>query len=212
MICLQNTTWIPAYQVLPTLLRAIYLYAAFSSCGCISNMFSKPLLKLLRVCVRRFHKQIGALLWRHNGLDGISNHQLHECLLNRSFGRRSKKTSKLRATGLCAGNSPETGEFPTQMASNAENVSIRWRHHGTHIHPCPTFRQSMPTITIEAAESDRRHRDPNPVFQYDKPMNYISIETSGRNLSMRTSHSYDFKAISCKTDGAWLIKYQWICI
>ena len=26
---------------------------------------------------------------------------------------------------------PVTGEFPAQMASNAENVSIRWRHHGT---------------------------------------------------------------------------------
>ena len=50
-------------------------------------------------------------------------------LLNRLFGCRSKKTSKLRVTGLCAGNSPGTGEFPTQMASNAENVSIWWRHH-----------------------------------------------------------------------------------
>ena len=37
--------------------------------------------------------------------------------------------SKLRVTGLCAGNSPVTGEFPAQMASNAENVSIWWRHH-----------------------------------------------------------------------------------
>ena len=27
---------------------------------------------------------------------------------------------KARVTGLCAGNSPGTGEFPTQMASNAE--------------------------------------------------------------------------------------------
>ena len=36
----------------------------------------------------------------------------------------SKKTSKLRATGLCAENSPGTGEFPAQMASNAQNVSI----------------------------------------------------------------------------------------
>ena len=27
------------------------------------------------------------------------------------------------------GNSPEAGEFPAQMASNAENVSIWWRHH-----------------------------------------------------------------------------------
>ena len=40
-----------------------------------------------------------------------------------------KTTSKLRVNGLCAGNSPGTGEFPAQMASNAENVSIWWRHH-----------------------------------------------------------------------------------
>ena len=52
-------------------------------------------------------------------------------LLNRLFRRRSKKTSKLRVTGLCAGNSPGTGEFPAQMAIYAENVSIWWRHHET---------------------------------------------------------------------------------
>ena len=69
------------------------------------------------------------LQWRHNGHDSVSNHQPYDCLLNRLFRRRSKKTSKLRVTGLCAGNSPETGEFPAQMASNAENVSIWWRHH-----------------------------------------------------------------------------------
>ena len=40
-----------------------------------------------------------------------------------------KKTSKLHVTGLSVGNSPRTGEFPAQMASNAENVSIWWRHH-----------------------------------------------------------------------------------
>ena len=71
----------------------------------------------------------GALLWRHNGRDGVSNHQSYDCLLDRLFRRRSKKTSKLRVTGLCAGNPPVTGEFPAQMASNAENVSIWWRHH-----------------------------------------------------------------------------------
>ena len=67
--------------------------------------------------------------WRHNWHDDVSNHQPHPCLLNRLFGRRSKKTSNLRVTGLCVGNSPGTGEFPTQMASNAENISIWWRHH-----------------------------------------------------------------------------------
>ena len=70
-----------------------------------------------------------SLRWRHNDHAGVSNHQPHGCLLNRLFRRKSKKTSKLRVTGLCAGNSPGTGEFPAQMASYAENVSIWWRHH-----------------------------------------------------------------------------------
>ena len=71
-----------------------------------------------------------ALRWRHNGRDGVSNHQPHHGLLNRLFRHRSKKSSKLRVTGLCAGNSPGTCAFHAQMASNAENVSIWWRHHG----------------------------------------------------------------------------------
>ena len=74
-----------------------------------------------------------SLQWRHNGHDIVSNHKPRHCLLNRLFGRRSKKTSKLRATGLWVGNSPGTGEFPVQMASNAENVSIWWRHHGVEL-------------------------------------------------------------------------------
>ena len=36
-------------------------------------------------------------------------------------------------TGLCAGKSQVTGEFPAQMASNAEGVSISWRHHGDDV-------------------------------------------------------------------------------
>ena len=42
---------------------------------------------------------------------------------------RSNKTSKLHVTGLCAGNSPVTSEFPAQRTSNTENVSTWWRHH-----------------------------------------------------------------------------------
>ena len=67
------------------------------------------------------------LHWRHNGRDGVLNHQPHDCLLKCLFRRRSKKTSQLRVTGLCAGNSLVAGEFLAQMASNAEKVSIRWR-------------------------------------------------------------------------------------
>ena len=72
-------------------------------------------------------RKITPLQWRHNEHDSISNHQRLGCLLSRLF--RSKITSKLRVIGLCEGNSPVTGEIPTQRASNAENVSIWWRHH-----------------------------------------------------------------------------------
>ena len=54
------------------------------------------------------------LQWPHNGCDGVSNHKPHHRLPNRLFRRRSKKTSKLCVTGLCAGNSPVAGEFPAQ--------------------------------------------------------------------------------------------------
>ena len=35
------------------------------------------------------------LQWRHNERDAVSNHRRLDCLLNRLFSRRSKKTSKL---------------------------------------------------------------------------------------------------------------------
>ena len=77
-----------------------------------------------------------SLQWHHNGCDSVSNHQPHDCFLNCVFRHRSKKTSKLCVTGLCAGNSPEAGEFPAQMASKAEDVSIWWRHHD---HDCQCY-------------------------------------------------------------------------
>ena len=85
---------------------------------------------LTKMIIKPLWQHGPSLQWRHNGRDGVSNHQSHHCLLNRLFRCRSKKTSKVRVTGLCAGNSPVTGEFPTQMASDVENVSIWWRHHG----------------------------------------------------------------------------------
>ena len=93
------------------------------------------------------------LQWRHNECDGVSNHQPHGCLPKRLFRRRSKKTSKLCVTGLCEGNSPVTGEFPAQRASNAENVSIWWRHHANNI----PWRHSasISRVDMEHAKIDR---------------------------------------------------------
>ena len=69
-----------------------------------------------------------ALRWRHNEHDGIWNHQRHGCLLNRLFRRKSKKTSKLRVTSLCEGNSLGTGEFPAQMAKCFHLMTSSWAH------------------------------------------------------------------------------------
>ena len=66
------------------------------------------------------------LKWCHDEWDGVSNHRRLDGLRNSFFRRRSKKTSKLRITGLCEGNSPVTSEFPSQRASDAKNVTI---HH-----------------------------------------------------------------------------------
>ena len=81
--------------------------------------------QLLPGCLLRVNR----LLWRHNERHSVSNHQPHDYFLNHLFSRRSKKTSKLRVTGLREANSPLTAEFPAQRASNAENASIWWRHH-----------------------------------------------------------------------------------
>ena len=79
------------------------------------------------------------LRWRHNGLDSVPNHQPHDCLLKRLFGRRSKKTSKLIVTGLCAGiqrgpvNSPHKGPVTRKMFSfddviMVDALTIRYTH------------------------------------------------------------------------------------
>ena len=52
------------------------------------------------------------LEWRHYRHDGVSNHQPQDCLLNRLFWHRTKRTSKIRVSGLYAGNLPVTCEFP----------------------------------------------------------------------------------------------------
>ena len=52
----------------------------------------------------------------YNERDGVSIHRRLDCLINRLFKQRSKKTSKFRVTGLCEGihrwpvNSPRKGQ------------------------------------------------------------------------------------------------------
>ena len=87
---------------------------------------SEPMVIILltHICVTRLQwiKYLCATLqWRHNEQDGVSKHRPHDCLLNRLSRRRSKKTSKLRVTGLCEGihrwpvNSPHKGPVARKM-------------------------------------------------------------------------------------------------
>ena len=75
--------------------------------------------------------------WRVLGRSGtclffitmISDHRQLHYLFNRLFRQTSKHTWKLHTTGLCKGNPPVTGGFPSHSVSNVENVSISWCHH-----------------------------------------------------------------------------------
>ena len=97
--------------------------------------FSATRCNIPRYCTRHCNDWGRVITVTSYGRDGVSNHQSHHCLLNCLFRWRSKKTLKLRVTGLCVGNSPVTGEFPAQRASNAENISIWWRRHVNHRQP-----------------------------------------------------------------------------
>ena len=69
-----------------------------------------------------------SLRWRHDGPDGVSNHQPPDCLLNRLLRRRSKKTSKLRVTGLHRWpvNSPHKRPVTRKMFPFDDVIILHW--------------------------------------------------------------------------------------
>ena len=147
-----------------TIRRAPSNFRDYDGCRCPGDM---SFTTIPVACYLLWHL---SLRWRHNGCDCVSNHQPHDCLLNGLFWHRSKKTLNLSVTGLCAGNSPETGEFPAQMASNAENVSIWWRHHMSHITPY-AYR-----ITVIKTILGRSQEVVNPLISF-----ISAVRTHGNN-------------------------------
>ena len=79
------------------------------------------------------------LRWRHKMASAITSVSI--------VYQRSKKTSKFRVTGLWEGNSPVTGEFHAQRASNAKNVSIWWRYHELKQGPVVSFIGTISLLT-----------------------------------------------------------------
>ena len=98
-----------------------------------------------------------SLQWRPNECNDVSNHRRLDGLLSHLFRRRSKKSSKLRVTfsvllAFLCGEPPVTDGFPSQRASNTENISIWWRHHA----PC---------VSVLGSAQDRPH-SLTPVFTH----------------------------------------------
>ena len=84
-VCYKNSRlwlWYVTYSVTPIPIK--------------SSMFKTHWGRVTHICVGTFH-------WRHNELDGVSDHQPRYCLLTCLSRHRLKKTSKLRVTGLCEG-------------------------------------------------------------------------------------------------------------
>ena len=76
------------------------------------------------------------LLWRHNEHDGVSNHQPHDCLLNRLFRRRSKKIAKPRVTGdrwFPRTNGQWSGKCLHLMTSSWEKINRNRKRRTVHV-------------------------------------------------------------------------------
>ena len=90
-------------KILISCLNSSCTWSDKSSC---QQSVQKPANMIILTSVWQVWYVYRSLHWRHNDQDGVSNQQPHGCLLNRLFRCKSKKTSNLRVTGLCAGNSP----------------------------------------------------------------------------------------------------------
>ena len=114
-----------------------------------------------------------SLRWRHNDHDGVSNHQPHGCSLNRLFRRRSKRTSKLRVTGLCVGNSPGPVNSP---------------------HKGPVTRKMFPFDDVIMIELWLVHASPKfDDLMYDFLVCPLSMHWRYQSLTL--SHQYDIDGL-----------------
>ena len=93
-----------------------------------------------------------ALRWRHNGRADVSNHQPHDCLRKRLFGRRSKKTSK--------------------PASLASMQGIHWRPVNS-THKGPVMRKMFPFDDVIMVYEQNL----NTVRYHDDTVNFLQIIT-----------------------------------
>ena len=98
---------------------------------CSQHNISQNVIHKMASILFRPRCVIFPLQWCHNDHDCVSTHQPGGCLLNPLFRHRSKKTSKLRVTGLCVGNSPGPVNSPhkwpvTRKVFPFDEVIMHW--------------------------------------------------------------------------------------
>ena len=96
------------------------------------------------------------LQWRHNGRDSVSNHQPHECLLNRLIRRRKHQSSASLAFVRGIHRGPVTRPVTRKMFSfddvimkQLETFAVQWRI-SLHLASCPNefpWRLKSRTVT-----------------------------------------------------------------
>ena len=101
--------------------RPFVVYKCSSLAGAVYPTYFMPYLPM--------NYSLLSLQWRHNERDGVSNHRRLDCLLKRFFQAQIEESIKAPRPRPLWGESTVDRWFPSQRASNAENVSIWWRHH-----------------------------------------------------------------------------------
>ena len=136
---------------------------------------------------------LNTLQWLHNGRDSVSNQQPHNCLLNRLFICRSKKTSKLRVAGLCAGNSPGTGDSP---------------------HKGPVTRKMFPFDDVIMSISVNGRQVSSPFAYFGKLTFYCVLQVASGNCNVRlfiSAQGNRHWPIVRKPQYAWTLQHvQWL--
>ena len=145
-----------------------------------------------------------SLQWRYNEHDGVSNHQHLECLPNHLFWHRSwhGKHQSAALLSFVRGIHPW---FPSQRASNAENISIWWRHHGATI-----FMSMLDLAKISAIETDLHT---NVLSHFLRPPSTTGLKTGKKDwpvMGICTSNNFEsslspfqLKSWKFSTDQAW---------
>ena len=135
--------------------------------------------------------------YSHNEHDGISNHQPHDCLLNRLFRRKSKKTSKLCVITLCAENSLVTGEFPPKWPVTQKMFHLMMSSRSR------CFWQKFCSLTSKLSSEfqvvkSNKHGTDFSISPYQEPTSHIEAETRWPPLCRRhfLMHYLEWKCLN----------------